>query len=38
MNCRKNFIGIVKMKYDCQTWNTEGIIDVKEWIWLTNVK
>ena len=27
-----------KTKYDFQTRNTEGIIDVKEQIWLTNVK
>ena len=25
-------------KYDCQTLNTKGVIDVKEQIWLINVK
>ena len=27
-----------KHEYDCQTWNTKGSIDVKEQIWLANVK
>ena len=27
-----------KKRYDCQTQNSKGIIDVKEHIWLTNVK
>ena len=40
MNYSKNFKGICKKKYkyDCQTWNTKGTINVKEQIWLTNVK
>ena len=38
MNCRKNVIGICKKQIGCQAWNTEGIIDVKELIWLTYVK
>ena len=27
-----------KNKYDCQTWNTKGIIDMKEQIWLMHMK
>ena len=26
-----------KNKYDCPTWNTKGIIDVKKQIWLTKI-
>ena len=25
-------------KYDCRSWNTKGIIGVKELLWPTNVK
>ena len=28
----------VKNKYDYQTWNTKGIKEVKELMWLRNVK
>ena len=28
----------LQQTYDCQTWNTKGIIDVKEQIWNINVK
>ena len=38
MNYSKYFKGFYKNKYDCQMWNTKGIIDVKEQIWLTDVK
>ena len=38
MNSSKNFIGIFKTKFDYQTWNTKGIIDVKEQIYLTYIK
>ena len=31
------FIGICKTRYDSQTRNTQGIIDVQEEIWPTNV-
>ena len=34
MNCSKNQMGIFQNKYDCQTWNTKGIVDVKKQIWL----
>ena len=34
----KTLWAFVKKKYDCKTWNTKGIIDVKEHIWLTNVE
>ena len=34
----KNFIGICKNKYDCQMRNIQGIIEVKEQIWLPNTK
>ena len=39
MNCSKYFLGICKKenKYDCQTQNNKGNIDVKEQICLTNV-
>ena len=36
MNCSKK--AFTKTNYDCQTWNTEWSIDVKEQRWLTNVK
>ena len=38
INCSKNFIQICKKINDCQKGNTQGIIDVKEQKWLTNVK
>ena len=38
MSCSNNFINIYKNKYDSQTWNTEGIIDVKEQICLKKIK
>ena len=28
----------MKNKYDYQTWNTKGIMDMKEQIWLKNLK
>ena len=38
MDCSENFISICKKKYNWQTWDTKGIIDVKEEIWFTNIK
>ena len=34
----KNLVGICRNKYDCKYWNTKGVIDVDEQIWLTNEK
>ena len=31
-------VAFVKNRYAFQTWNTKGIIDVKEKMWLVNIK
>ena len=38
MNYSKNFKGICKKQIYCQTWNTKGIIELQEEVWLTIVK